>query len=147
MPHEAVGAANGPQVNGARTGPQEAPVLAVQIRFYRPDEPITMPLPGLDETRAQSYYERLKSDVIEAQLHTDPRITIKPFARGHDELVLDPSTIQQVVLVDISERPDPTTDEIPIAVGRDDEGQAADPPTEGAALNAAQQRRIDILLG
>jgi len=127
---------------------RERPRLAVEISFYGPEEPVTIPLPGLDAAKAQSYFQRLKSDVIEAQLHTDPHISIKVFARGQDELVLDPSTIQQVLLVDLSEPDEPTTDEIPTVASR---GIEADPGSRHRAADAELtddvQRRIDILLG
>ena len=84
----------------AQPGVTVPPTLGVEIHFYRPDEPITIPLPGFDPVKAQSYLERLKSEVIEAQLHSDPRITIEPVVRGDDVLVLDPMTIKQVLLVD-----------------------------------------------
>lgn len=134
-------------VNGTRP-PRKPPMLAVEISFYGPEEPVTIPLPGLDKAKAQSYFQRLKSDVIEAQLHTHPHISIKVFARGQDELVLDPSTIQQVLLVDLSEPDEPTTDEIPMVASR---GIEADPGSRHRAAEAELtddvQRRIDILLG
>lgn len=132
-------------VNGTRTL-REPPMLAVEISFYGPEQPVTIPLPGLDAAKAQSYFQRLKSDVIEAQLHTHPHISIKVFARGHDDLVLDPSTIQQVLLVDLSEPDEPTTDEIPKVASIE-----ADPGSRHwaaeAELTDEVQRRIDILLG
>lgn len=120
--------------------------LAIEIHFYRPNEPITIPLPEFDLAKAQTYFERLKSHVIEAQLHSDPRVTIEPVVRGHDVLVLDPMTIQQVILVDGTAPDEPGTDELPIPYN--DLGDSAGGPREqgGAQLSADQQRRIAIIL-
>jgi len=134
-------------LNGTQTL-REPPKLAVEISFYGPEEPVSIPLPGLDAAKAQSYFQELKSDVIEAQLHTDSHISIKAFARGHDELVLDPSTIQQVLLIELSEPDEPTTDEIPTVTSK---GIEAKPGTRHRAAAAELpddvQRRIDRLLG
>lgn len=148
MSRVAPGAKRSGDASGAQAGHRELPMLAIQIHFYGPDGPLTIPLPGLDRARAQSHLERLKSDVIEAQLHTDPRISIRPVDREQDVLVLDPSTIKQVILVDGSEPDDPTTDNIPaVASSGDEDGSAPEPSAANGGLNPDLQRRIDILLG
>ncbi|MDQ4040040.1 MAG: hypothetical protein M3313_17245 [Actinomycetota bacterium] len=131
----------------AQWGLREPPTLAVEIHFYGAEEPISIPLPGLDATKAETYFERLKSDVIEAQLHNDLRISIKPPARGQDVLILDPSTIKQAVLVDPSEPDEPTTDEIPAVAGTDRRDDAVSAvPGRHEELPVDLQRRITKLL-
>ena len=56
-------------------------MLEVEIYYYHAAEPVSIPLPGYDQATAESYLERLKTDVIEAQRHGQNRLLISPFGR------------------------------------------------------------------
>lgn len=85
--------------------PQEPWMRAIEIHFYGRDAPIALPMPEAKVAAAQACFERVRSDVIEAQRHNDRRVEIGPFGQARDALVLDPCMIKQVVLVD-----EPTSD-------------------------------------
>ncbi len=106
MPRSANGALFTGDNGGAEIKAREPPVPAVEIRFYGQDPAITIPLRQAKAAAAQAFFERVKSDVIEAQRHNAPYVEIRPFGRTGDVLILDPSTIKQVVFVDA-----PPTDE------------------------------------
>ena len=80
-------------------------MLAVEIYYYGVGAPISIPMTGSDRAVAESYFERLKKDVIEAQQHSQRQLLIHPFDPTQDAQVVQPWEIQRVVLVD---RP-PTT--------------------------------------
>lgn len=150
MSRAAVGTRESGNDEGAEPEGLEPATLGIEIQFYRPDEPITIPLPEFDPARAQAYFEGLKSDVIEAQLHSDSRISIEPAAAGHEVLVLDPMTIKQVLLVDGTQADEPRTDEVPAVDADgdddDDDDEVLDPGVLGTELPPELQRRIDIML-
>ncbi len=110
-------------------------MLAVEIYYYGVAAPISIPMTGTDRAVAESYFERLKKDVIEAQRHSQRQLLIRPFDRKQDAQVVQPWEIQRVVLVD---RP-PTTDathavppaspQPPHGVSRDAAAQDASPRT------------------
>lgn len=70
----------------------------------------SIPLPDVQVATAQAYFERARSDVIEAQRHNDGRVAIGPFGQARDVLVLDPATIKGVVLIDEPSPPARTAD-------------------------------------
>jgi hypothetical protein len=74
-------------------------MLEVEIYYYHAAEPISIPLPGYDQATAESYLERLKRDVIEAQRHGQNRLLISPFGRRTHAQAVTPSEILRVVLV------------------------------------------------
>ncbi|MGI8651807.1 MAG: hypothetical protein ACR2I7_03305, partial [Geodermatophilaceae bacterium] len=110
-------------------------MLAVEIYYYGVGAPISIPMTGSDRAVAESYFERLKKDVIEAQQHSQRQLLIHPFDPTQDAQVVRPWEIQRVVLVD---RP-PTTDvahavppafpQPPDGVSRDAAAQDASPRT------------------
>lgn len=87
-------------VDGGQEHALNQPALAVHIHFYGRAEPIVLALPSARPGAARSYYERLKSEVIEAQRHNEPRVSIRPFDRRRALLKLDPKKIRRVDLVD-----------------------------------------------
>jgi len=74
-------------------------MLEVEIYYYHAAEPVSIPLPGYDQATAESYLERLKTDVIEAQRHGQNRLLISPFGGRTHAQAVTPSEIQRVVLV------------------------------------------------
>ncbi|MDQ4037846.1 MAG: hypothetical protein M3313_05745 [Actinomycetota bacterium] len=76
-------------------------MLAVNIYYYGADEPITIPLAGANWVAAESYFEQLRWDVIEAQRHSQHRLWIRPFDRTQAAQVVAPLEIKQAVLVDL----------------------------------------------
>ncbi len=75
-------------------------MLAVEIYYYGVAAPISIPMTGSDRAAAESYFERLKKDVIDAQQHSQRQLLIRPFDRKQDAQVVQPREIQRVLLVD-----------------------------------------------
>ncbi len=81
-------------------------MLAVEVYYYGVAEPIRLALPGSDPAVAESYFQRVKFDVIEAQRHSDRTLWIAPLGPFQEGQVVEPSSIRRVVLVDCPEEPD-----------------------------------------
>lgn len=75
-------------------------MLAVEIYYYGISQPITIPIPRSDRAVAESYFERLKSDVIDAQRHNQSRLSIQPFDSTQEAQDVEPFEIQRVELVE-----------------------------------------------
>ncbi len=85
-------------------------MLAVNIYSYGVDLPITIPLAGADWAAAESYFQRLRWDVIEAQRHSQRRLWITPFDHRQVAQSVGPHEIKQVALVDLPATADATGD-------------------------------------
>ncbi len=81
-------------------------MLAVEVYYYGVGEPIRIPLPGSDPAVAESYFQRVKFDVIEAQRHSDRTLWIAPLGPFQEGQAVEPSSIRRVVLVDCPEPDD-----------------------------------------
>ncbi len=79
-------------------------MLVVEVYYYGVSEPVRLPLPAADPAVAESYFQRVKFEVIEAQRHSDRTLWIAPLESSQEGQVVEPSNIQRVVLVD---RPTP----------------------------------------
>jgi hypothetical protein len=75
-------------------------MLAVEIHYYGTPQPITIPITKSDRAAAESYFQRLKSDVIDAQRHNRSRLSIRPFDPTQETQEVEPFEIQRVELVD-----------------------------------------------
>ncbi len=75
-------------------------MLAVEIFYYGTPQPITIPIPRSDRGAAESYFRRLKSDVIDAQRHNKKRLSIQPFDTSQQAQEVEPFEIQRVELVE-----------------------------------------------
>ncbi|MBA3800251.1 MAG: hypothetical protein H0X18_14390 [Geodermatophilaceae bacterium] len=81
-------------------------MLAVEVYYYGVGEPIRIPLPGSDPAVAESYFQQVKFDVIEAQRHSHRTMWIAPFQPSQEAQAVEPSSIRRVVLVDCPEPDD-----------------------------------------
>ncbi len=75
-------------------------MLSVEIYYYGTTQPLTIPIPRSDRAAAESYFQRLKSDVIDAQRHSHKRLLIQPFDSSQEAQEVEPFEIQQVELVE-----------------------------------------------
>ncbi|MBA3369575.1 MAG: hypothetical protein H0T99_13065 [Geodermatophilaceae bacterium] len=91
----------------------EVPKLAVEIFYYGVATPISIPIIGSDRAAAESYFERLKRDVIAAQQHSQRQLLIRPFDRTQEAQVVQPWEIQRVLLVDHPQTSE-AADEVPV---------------------------------
>ena len=75
-------------------------MLAVEIHYYGTPQPITIPITRSDRAAAESYFQRLRSDVIDAQRHSHRRLSIQPFDSTQEPQEVEPFEIQRVELVE-----------------------------------------------
>ncbi len=76
-------------------------MLAVEIYYYGTPQPLTILIPRSDRDAAESYFQRLKSDVIDAQRHNQKRLSIQPFDSSQEAQEVEPFEIQRVELVEL----------------------------------------------
>lgn len=80
-------------------------MFAVEIHYYGAVEPTRIPVSNSDRSSAESYFEQIRTAVIEAQRHSERQLWISPLDQGDERRVVNPREIQRVVLVDHPEAP------------------------------------------
>jgi hypothetical protein len=128
-------------------------MLAVEIYYYGVAAPISIPMTGSDRAAAESYFERLKKDVIDAQQHSQRQLLIRPFDRKQDAQVVQPWEIQRVLLVDRPSTADAahevsaTSPQPPDGVSRDAAAQDASPRTSPVRESRLAPARPVVAVG
>lgn len=75
-------------------------MLAIEIHYFRVAEPIVVPIAAERRADAETYFEDIKTTLIEAQRHGRRTLWLKPYDRHHEGLTVEPQEILRIHLVE-----------------------------------------------